>query len=112
MLKSKTIWLGSLASVAAIAIASAPAAAQQPKNPNIVLILADNLGYGELGVYAAVSSAARPRHVLTRSPVRAPASSTSMLKRSVRRPDRPCLQDALPSAPERTKFRSAASPTD
>lgn len=51
MPKSKTVWLGSLASVAAIAIASAPAAAQQPKNPNIVLILADNLGYGELGVY-------------------------------------------------------------
>jgi arylsulfatase len=28
-----------------------PAAAQQPKKPNIVFIFMDNLGYGELGVY-------------------------------------------------------------
>ena len=27
------------------------AAAQQPKKPNIVVILMDNLGYGELGIY-------------------------------------------------------------
>jgi arylsulfatase len=28
-----------------------PAAAQQPKKPNIVFIFMDNLGYGELGIY-------------------------------------------------------------
>jgi arylsulfatase A-like enzyme len=40
-----------LASFAAVTVASTPAAAQQPKKPNIVFILMDNLGYGELGVY-------------------------------------------------------------
>ena len=46
-----SIWFGSLASVVAMMVAIAPAGAQQPKKPNIVVILADNLGYGELGVY-------------------------------------------------------------
>jgi arylsulfatase len=40
-----------LASFAAVTVASTPAAAQQPKKPNIVFMLMDNLGYGELGVY-------------------------------------------------------------
>jgi hypothetical protein len=35
------------------------------KQPNIVLILMDNLGYGELGVYGAASYAARPLPALT-----------------------------------------------
>jgi arylsulfatase A-like enzyme len=39
-----------LASFAAVTTTSAPANAQQPK-PNIVFMLMDNLGYGELGVY-------------------------------------------------------------
>ncbi len=44
-------WLGLMASSAAVTVASMPAAAQQPKKPNIVFIFMDNLGYGELGVY-------------------------------------------------------------
>src|SRR5437899_5247469 len=44
-------WLGSLASLVGVAVADFPAAAQQPNKPNIVVILMDNLGYGELGVY-------------------------------------------------------------
>jgi len=32
-------------------VAITPTAAQQPKKPNIVFMLMDNLGYGELGVY-------------------------------------------------------------
>jgi arylsulfatase A-like enzyme len=40
-----------LASFAVLTAASTPAAAQQPKKPNIVFMLMDNLGYGELGVY-------------------------------------------------------------
>ena len=48
---NKSIWLGSLVSLVAVTVASVPIAAQQPKKPNIVVILADNLGYGELGIY-------------------------------------------------------------
>src|ERR1051326_5772464 len=43
----RNAWLGLLTSLAFIA---APASAQQPK-PNILFILADNIGYGDLGVY-------------------------------------------------------------
>jgi arylsulfatase A-like enzyme len=42
--------LAILAVLAATALASAPAAAQQQK-PNILFILADNVGYGDLGAY-------------------------------------------------------------
>jgi len=40
-----------------------PASAQAPRKPNILLILVDNLGYGELGVYGggATRGAATPR---------------------------------------------------
>jgi arylsulfatase A-like enzyme len=51
MRMSRRAWLGLLASAAAVTVAAAPTAAQQPKKPNIVFILMDNLGYGELGVY-------------------------------------------------------------
>jgi hypothetical protein len=44
------IWRRSfVATFAVAAIASSPAAAQSPK-PNIVVMLMDNLGYGELGI--------------------------------------------------------------
>lgn len=51
MSMTRRTWLGLLTSVAAVAVATTPSAAQQPKKPNIVFMLMDNLGYGELGVY-------------------------------------------------------------
>jgi len=45
----RTVWLALLASLAC-AIA-APASAQQPQKPNILFILADNIGYGDIGAY-------------------------------------------------------------
>ena len=52
MSMTKSIWHGlMLGSFAVMTVASTPAAAQQPKKPNIVFMLMDNLGYGELGVY-------------------------------------------------------------
>jgi Sulfatase len=51
MSMSRCTWLGLLAMVAAVTVASAPTAAQQPQKPNVVFILADNVGYGDLGPY-------------------------------------------------------------
>ena len=48
---NRRIWLLSVASLVAVTLANAPVVAQQPKKPNIVFILMDNLGYGELGTY-------------------------------------------------------------
>jgi arylsulfatase len=47
---TRIISIGLLASVAAVIAASTPVAGQQQK-PNILFILADNTGYGDLGVY-------------------------------------------------------------
>jgi arylsulfatase A-like enzyme len=40
-----------LVSVVGVTMASMPAIAQQAQKPNVVLILADNVGYGDLGPY-------------------------------------------------------------
>jgi hypothetical protein len=40
-----------LASVVGLAMACMPAIAQQPQKPNVVFILADNVGYRDLGPY-------------------------------------------------------------
>jgi hypothetical protein len=50
----KTIRLGVLASFAAIIVASAPAAAQQPqpqRKPNILVIMGDDVGWFNIGAY-------------------------------------------------------------
>jgi hypothetical protein len=71
-------------------IASGPVAAQQPKKPNIVVILTDNLGYGELGVYGGgiLRGAATPRiDVLTAEGMRPAEPATS--SRGLRWPSLP-----------------------
>jgi arylsulfatase len=47
----RSVGLALLASFIVVRLVSAPASAQQPKKPNIVFMLMDNLGYGELGIY-------------------------------------------------------------
>jgi arylsulfatase len=44
-------WPGLFAMFAFVMAANAPAIAQQPQKPNVVFILADNVGYGDLGSY-------------------------------------------------------------
>jgi hypothetical protein len=44
------IWLGLLASIAAITVASLPAAAQQQK-PNILFIMGDDIGWMQPSIY-------------------------------------------------------------
>src|SRR5207245_7302579 len=48
MSMSRNIWLGLLASLASVMVAPASA---QPQKPNILFILADNTGYGDIGAY-------------------------------------------------------------
>src|SRR5512139_3839576 len=52
-----------MASCVAAMLSATSVSAQQPKKPNIVFMLADNLGYGELGVYGGgiLRGAATPR---------------------------------------------------
>jgi arylsulfatase A-like enzyme len=44
-------WIGLFEALIAITVLGAPAVAQQSQKPNIVFILADNVGYGDLGSY-------------------------------------------------------------
>jgi hypothetical protein len=45
MNKTRQVWLGLLASVAAVTIATAPALAQ--KKPNVVMLMTDDTGWTE-----------------------------------------------------------------
>lgn len=55
-------WLVSavIAATVALPAASVPASAQTPQKPNILFILVDNLGYGELGVYGGGATRGAP----------------------------------------------------
>jgi arylsulfatase len=44
-------WLGLLASFAAVMVAGAPASAQQPQKPNIIMIMGDDIGMWNIGAY-------------------------------------------------------------
>jgi arylsulfatase A-like enzyme len=47
----KNLWRDGLFSIIALTAAFVSANAQQQQNPNVVFILADNVGYGDLGSY-------------------------------------------------------------
>jgi arylsulfatase A-like enzyme len=47
----RNILFGSLATVAAVTMVAAPAAAQQPKKPNILVIMADDVGVWNVSAY-------------------------------------------------------------
>ncbi|MEJ8858811.1 arylsulfatase [Variovorax robiniae] len=53
-------WLGLAGLLVASLLAATPAAAQSAKQPNILFILVDNLGYGELGVYGGGATRGSP----------------------------------------------------
>jgi ABC-type sugar transport system substrate-binding protein len=49
MSMARNIRLGLLASLAAVAVANAPAAAQQQRQPNILVIMGDDVGWFNIG---------------------------------------------------------------
>ena len=48
---SRKLWLGLLAGVAAVSLASAPASAQQQQKPNILFIMGDDIGWMQPHIY-------------------------------------------------------------
>src|SRR5690349_22836412 len=48
---SRKLWLGLLAGVAAVSLASAPASAQQQQKPNILFIMGDDIGLYQPSIY-------------------------------------------------------------
>jgi len=48
---TRTVWLALLGMLATVTVASMPAAAQQPQKPNIVVIMGDDIGWANIGVY-------------------------------------------------------------
>lgn len=48
----RKLWLGLLAGVAAVAVASSQASAQQQKQPNIVMLMTDDTGWNDFGAYS------------------------------------------------------------
>src|ERR1019366_5820075 len=52
MNKIRNILLGSFAMVAAATVVSAPASAQQPQKPNIVIIWGDDIGQSDVSAYS------------------------------------------------------------
>ena len=73
MRRSTMLHTPGCALIAAVTFAALPAMAQE-KKPNVVFILADNVGYGDLVPTVAASCAARRRRASTSSPARACAS--------------------------------------
>jgi arylsulfatase A-like enzyme len=64
MIIARRIWLGLLASVAAVAMVTAPAFAQ--KKPNIVMLMSDDTGWADLGAYLGGAALGHPTPNLDR----------------------------------------------
>jgi len=57
MPEGKTFSLGLIASLAALAMTSLPAAAQQQKRPNVVMLMTDDTGWNDFGAYSGGGAA-------------------------------------------------------
>ena len=62
---ARSILIGLSASIAAVTAASAPASAQQTAKPNILFIVSDDTGYGDLGPYGGGEGRGMPTASIT-----------------------------------------------
>jgi hypothetical protein len=62
----KTILLRSLGALAMMAVANVSAVAQQPKRPNIVMLMSDDTGWADLGAYLGGANLGHPTPNLDR----------------------------------------------
>src|SRR5678815_3529779 len=58
---SRSRQLAVVIGVLAVAALSPPGVSAQPPRPNVVIMYADNLGYGEVGIYGGVRGVPTPR---------------------------------------------------
>ena len=63
---TKQIWSGILSSVAVATMTSFPATAQQSQKPNILFIVSDDTGYGDLGPYLGGEGRGMPTPAIDR----------------------------------------------
>ena len=63
---TQKLWLGLLAGVAAVTAMTSEAAAQQQKRPNIVMLMSDDTGWADLGVYLGGANLGHPTPNLDR----------------------------------------------
>jgi arylsulfatase len=54
---NKSIWFGLLALFPSVVMAAAPASAQQQQKPNILVIMADDIGYWNISAYKGGATA-------------------------------------------------------
>ena len=88
-------WLGLLASLASVSMMAGSAFAQQQQKPNILVIMADDIGYWNISAYnRGMMAIARP--TLTASPTRAQYSPTIM-------DSNPAPRAAQRSSPDRAR---------
>jgi arylsulfatase A-like enzyme len=66
MNNTRKLWFGLLAGVAALTATNLPAAAQQAKRPNIVMLMSDDTGWNDLGVYLGGANLGHPTPNLDR----------------------------------------------
>src|SRR5207244_7719986 len=57
MQNGRALWRGLLVGVAVLAVTNMPASAQQPKKPNIVMLMTDDTGWNDFGAYTGGGAA-------------------------------------------------------
>lgn len=61
MTASRKLWLGLMGSLAAMAMMSGPAdAQQQQRRPNVIVIFGDDVGWGDLGAHGGGETRGAP----------------------------------------------------